>query len=272
MKFLLALMCAGVSVVTGWAQISVQHAASGSGVVAPGCAAVIRGSGFAVEASQALQNPLPTVLGGVSVRIGDAEASLYAVSPTEIRLIVPDQPRKVIGRREAIKSEEWRRPAQAVLLRFRKEAESLSLLQRSLIRWLPIEIQTMFGRQVGWVAVAPTAPGFYEQLDPAGRRVPQGQYVADGQAPRLLTADAIVNAGTVLMLVGTGFRRAKSVQVFISDEFDGYWVVQAAVGKVGLFDLLEQVNFAIPSGAHGRLTIVAQADAMTGNPVIVRIQ
>jgi hypothetical protein len=272
MKFLFALICACAVVVAGEAQVSIQQAASGSGVVAPGCAAVIRGSGFAVEANQTLQYPLPTVLGGVSVRIGDAEASLYAVSPTEIRLIVPDQPRKVIGRRGAIKSEEWGRSAQTVLLKFRKEAESLSLLQRSLIRWLPVEIRTMFGRQVGWVAVAPAAPGFYEQLDPAGRRVPQGQYVADGQAPRLLTADAVVNADTVLMLVGTGFRRAKSVQVFIFDELDGYWVVQAAVGKVGLFDLLEQVNFAIPSDAHGKLTIVAQADAMSSNAIYVTVR
>lgn len=259
--------------------LSASHAASGSGVVSPGCAAKIIGGKFAAEGFQALGWPLPTTLGGVTVTVGGIEAQIYHANEDTVSIIVPDIPRKT----GAVWRDMWENWTPTVggwsvsafsvreLMGMGWAMEGLSVAQRSLIRWYRLRVASPNGDYSGWIALAPTSPGFYQQAD-GETLTPQGVYVTDGHAPRLVTAEPIENNNTVLMLNGTGFLRAKSVQVFISDEGDGYWVVPAAFGKFGLFDWMDQVNFRLPADAHGRLTIAAQADAMTSNQVFVAVQ
>lgn len=254
--------------------LSVSHGASGSGVVSPGCAARITGGRFAVEGFQAMKWPLPTTLGGVTVKVGGVEAALYYVDDDEIQLIVPDIPRKsglTWGSVALLSSEApdrwWRQHA---LLSF-SDLDYLSAAQKSLVRWYRVDVTSSLGSFTGWMAITPTAPGFYQQAD-GDMVIPQGVYVTDGIAPRLLTAQSIENNGTVLMLNGSGFRRAQTVTAFISDEADGYWAVPAVAGRNGLFEWRDIVTIPIPPEAHGRLTITAQADAMTSNQVFVNVQ
>lgn len=258
--------------------LSASHAASGSGVVSPGCAATITGGRFATEGTQA-NWPLPTTLGGVTVEVGGLEAPMYYVGPEKVSIIVPDVPRKIgLPWRQvwadAVQTKNgWTVSTFSIreLLEMGRATEGLSLSQRSLIRWYPLRVTSLYGTFSGWIAVAPIAPGFYQQPD-GENLTPQGVYVAGGSAPRLITAEPIENNNTVLLLNGTGFLRAQSVQVFISDEADGNWAVPAAVGRNGLFAWMELVSVRIPSDAHGRLTITAQADAMTSNQVFVSVQ
>lgn len=261
------------------AALSVAHAASGSGVVSPGCAAKITGGQFAAEGFQAISRPLPTTLGGVTVTVGGIEAQIYHVNTDTVSIIVPDVQRKNGIAWRDVWAEwtptvgGWSFSAFSIreLMGLGWAMEGLSVPQRSLLRWYPLRVTSPFGNYSGWVAVAPTSPGFYQQTD-GETLTPQGVYVTDGNAPRLITAEPIENNKTVLLLNGSGFLRAKSVQVFISSEGDGYWVVQAAFGKFGMFDWMEQVNFQLPPEARGRLTIAAQADAMTSNQVFVSVQ
>lgn len=281
-KLLLALLCAGIAlsvlaqerrlgsraeIATRADGVSVINAASSTGIVSAGCAAVLSGGTFAVEGFQSLQHPLPTSLGGVTVEIGGIEAALYFAGPKEIRLIVPDVPRKIglpiqkvlEGDGNAVSIRDAFIAAAAV--------DGLSATQKPLIRWYPVRVTAPGGIFTGWAAVAPTSPGFYQQSGGLDAMVPQGEYVAGGQLPRVIAAEPVPNDGTILLLKGTGFRRASFVQVFISDEADGYWVVSAAFGKFGPFDWIDQINFQLPADAHGKLTIAAQADAMTSNSI-----
>lgn len=252
--------------------VSVVNAASSTGIVSPGCGAVLSGGQFAAEAFQSQHLPLPTSLGGVTVEIGGIEAALYFAGPKEIRLIVPDVPRKIglpiqkvlEGESDAVSIRDAFIAAAAV--------DGLSATQKPLIRWYPVRVTAPGGIFTGWAAVAPTSPGFYQQPGSLEGLVPQGEYVSGGQSPRVITAEPVPNEGTVLMLKGTGFRRASFVQVFISDEADGYWVVSAVFGKFGPFDWIDQVNFQLPADAHGQLTITAQADAMTSNSVTLTVE
>lgn len=285
-KLLFALLCAGIalsvlaqerrfggraSIATRADGVSVVNAASSVGVLSPGCAAILSGGQFASEAFQPLHWPLPTSLGGVTVEIGGIEAAIYYADTKEVRLIVPDVPRKIgLPIHQVLEGE-----GNAVSIRdafiAAAAVDGLSAAQRPLIRWHPVRVTAPGGIFTGWVAIAPTSPGVYQQvgLDAVN---PQGEYVAGGQLPKVITAEPIPNDSTVLLLKGTGFRRASFVQMFISDEVDGYWVVSAATGKFGLFDWIDQVNFRLPADAHGRLTLTAQADAMTSNQVMLMVQ
>lgn len=258
--------------------LSASHAASGSGVVSPGCAVTITGGRFAVEGAQA-NWPLPTTLGGVTVEVGGLEALIYYAGPEKVSIIVPDVPRKIglpwrdVRVDATPTGNSWTFSTFSIreLIEIGRATEGLSLSQRSLVRWYPLRVASLYGTYSGWIAVAPTAPGFYQQPD-GENLTPQGVYVAGGSAPRLITAEPIENNNTVLLLNGTGFLRAQSVQVFISDEADGYWTVPAVAGRNGLFAWMELVSVRIPPDAHGRLTVTAQADAMTSNQVFVNVQ
>lgn len=253
------------------ASLSVTHVASGHGVVSPGCAAVLNGGQFAAEGHQAIRWPLPIELAGVTVKVGGIEAAIYAVDVHTVRFIVPDVPRKSGLTWDAIWQQQRFSPRE--LMALGRTFEGLSTTQAPLIRWHRVEVTSPFGNYSGWAALAPTSPGFYEQADAAsGQAVPQGVYVTNRQAPALITSAPIPNADTALILTGSGFLRAKALFAFISDEADGYWVVPIAAAKMGLFDWIENVTIPIPSDAHGRLTITAQADAMWSQQVQVAVQ
>lgn len=279
------------------ASLSVTHVASGHGVVSPGCAAVLNGGQFTAEGHQAIRWPLPTELAGVTVKVGGIEAAIYAVDVHTVRFIVPDVPRKS-GLTWDTPFWRWRdvttkspvrfssgivigndRPGSAITYRELEQitmgntVPNLPATQPSLIRWHRVEVTSPFGNYSGWAALAPTSPGFYEQTDAvSGQTVPQGVYIANRQAPALITAAPIPNADTALILTGSGFLRAKALFAFISDEADGYWVVPIAAAKMGLFDWIENVTIPIPPDAHGRLTITAHADAMWSQQVQVMVE
>ena len=74
---------------------AVQSAAAPSDAVAPGSLASLFGTNLAVGTDQAKEQPLPTMLGGVSLSVTDSagsarQASLLYVSPTQINFVVPD--------------------------------------------------------------------------------------------------------------------------------------------------------------------------------------
>ncbi len=288
-KILIALLCAGIAlsvlaqerrlgsraeIVTRADGLSVVNAASSAGVLSPGCAAIISGGQFAAEAFEPLQWPLPTSLGGVTVEIGGIQAALYHAGPKEIRAIVPDLPRKIgLPMTRVLEG-----PENGVSIRdgfiAAAAVEGLSAVQKPLIRWYQVRVTSPGGIFTGWAAIAPTSPGFYQQKDffNPDVTVVQGVYLAEDQAPRLITSAPIPNERTWLILNGAGFRRATAALAFISDEADGYWVVPANINPFGRFDWIDQVNFPLPANAHGRLTITAQADAMTSNQVFLAVK
>jgi uncharacterized protein (TIGR03437 family) len=74
---------------------AVQSAAAPSDAVAPGSLASLFGTNLTVGTDQANGQPLPTMLGGVSLSVTDSagtvrQASLLYVSPTQINFVVPD--------------------------------------------------------------------------------------------------------------------------------------------------------------------------------------
>ena len=73
----------------------VQSSAAPSNAVAPDSLASLYGSNLAATAAQAVSQPLPLTLGGVTLTVTDSAgisriAPLHYVSPTQINLLVPD--------------------------------------------------------------------------------------------------------------------------------------------------------------------------------------
>jgi uncharacterized protein (TIGR03437 family) len=71
------------------AQVSLVNAASYEAVVAPGSIGALFGTNFTMQTQLAVNLPLPTTLGGVSVKIAGKAAPLFFVSPSQINLQVP---------------------------------------------------------------------------------------------------------------------------------------------------------------------------------------
>jgi uncharacterized protein (TIGR03437 family) len=78
---------AGGGVSTG---VVIVNAASYDSVVASGSIAALFGSNLTVETRSATALPLPTMLGGIAVKIGGKSAPLFFVSPSQINLQVPN--------------------------------------------------------------------------------------------------------------------------------------------------------------------------------------
>jgi uncharacterized protein (TIGR03437 family) len=68
---------------------AVVNGASYSAALAPGCWAVIFGTGLAQSPATAPSVPLPTTLGGVSVTVAGVAAPLAYVSPTQVNILIP---------------------------------------------------------------------------------------------------------------------------------------------------------------------------------------
>lgn len=74
------------------AQISYVSHALGLGPVSRGSLAVIRGANLAsVEATSSDPVLWPLTLGGVTVTLDGLPCKIYSVSPTEIRIVIPDE-------------------------------------------------------------------------------------------------------------------------------------------------------------------------------------
>lgn len=71
------------------APIALVNAASYEASVAPGSIAALFGVGLSTQTISASSVPLPTTLGGVTVKIGGIDAPLFFVSPNQINLQVP---------------------------------------------------------------------------------------------------------------------------------------------------------------------------------------
>lgn len=81
-------------VVPAAAQPVVEAAVNGASfqpMVAPGAVVSIFGRGLASETAVAESVPLPTVLGGVDVRVNGVPAPIYFVSPEQVNVRVPDE-------------------------------------------------------------------------------------------------------------------------------------------------------------------------------------
>lgn len=76
--------------VSARAQIVGANAADLSSQIAPGSIAILFFGDFGTtESSQAQSLPLPFTLGGLSLKIGGKNAPLFAVSPSQVKFLVP---------------------------------------------------------------------------------------------------------------------------------------------------------------------------------------
>jgi hypothetical protein len=71
------------------APVALVNAASYDRTVAPGSLAALFGSAMATQIASASTLPLPTTLGGVTVKMNGINAPLFFVSPNQINLQVP---------------------------------------------------------------------------------------------------------------------------------------------------------------------------------------
>ncbi len=70
-------------------QVALVNAASYEAIVAPGSIGALFGTNLTTQTQIAVTLPLPTTMGGVSVRIAGKSAPLFFVSPSQINLQVP---------------------------------------------------------------------------------------------------------------------------------------------------------------------------------------
>jgi uncharacterized protein (TIGR03437 family) len=75
--------------VSATAPVALVNAASYDTTVAPGSIAALFGTGMSTQTAIASTLPLPTTLGGVTVKINGINAPLFFVSPNQINLQVP---------------------------------------------------------------------------------------------------------------------------------------------------------------------------------------
>jgi uncharacterized protein (TIGR03437 family) len=87
-----SLLLGAALAVTAVAQPSIDtvlNGASFNATLSPGCWATVFGKNLAGGTASAQTVPLPTSLGGTSIKVGDIDAPLLYVSPTQINFLIP---------------------------------------------------------------------------------------------------------------------------------------------------------------------------------------
>jgi uncharacterized protein (TIGR03437 family) len=220
------------------APYAIVNAASERGIIAPGVAAIIRGSGFARSSTFAvITERLPTTLAGISVRISGIPAQLYAVTPTEIFLIVPDT------RLHSLQSE-W------------LTAEHLNFLGS----WQQIEISTPGGEHKLWAPLAESSPGIYLQ-----NGYPQALFYRDGLVG--VIGQNPVYGGSQVVLKGTGFTHAAQPLIVHLSSADGSqaYSLPGRTGKPDIVPWVDSCGFDLPKDLHGKVRLVVQSGDQANN-------
>ena len=220
------------------------NAASFTTDVAPGAIAAAFGTNLATTSQQAGSLPLPTELGGTSVRLLDSNskehvAALFFVSPGQVNYLLPQD--IAIG------------PVAVSIINSTGAASS------------------------GEVVVLSSAPALFT-FTADGRGVPAALTTYDGSYfEPVVNADGSprpVDPGTVwqpnyLTLFGTGIGRATSLKVRLG----GVELTPMYAGPQGTFAGLDQINVVLPSNlTSGVVDIVVTAAGSSSNEVQIRVQ
>jgi uncharacterized protein (TIGR03437 family) len=243
------------SVAAQQAQVTVVSAASyASDKTAPPDSIAAAFGTFRTQDNQtftASTRPLPTTLGGVKVRIGNTDAGLFFVSPTQINLLIPGS----------------------------------TPVGETTVTMTNADNSTL----TGTFTVAPAAPGIFTALS-NGQGTAAALTTFDGANYQAVAnpdgSARDVSAGSAaqtnfLILYGTGIRNtpaanpndgngvAESVIVSIQ----GVPCTVAYAGAQGGFDGLDQINVAIPPTQAGFGSVVVQlkTNNKNANPVNIKI-
>ena len=81
----------GIQRVSGQNAVATVSAASYQSLLSPDSIAAAYGTGLATQFATATSLPLPTNLGGTTVRVNDVLARLLFVSPTQINFVIPSE-------------------------------------------------------------------------------------------------------------------------------------------------------------------------------------
>jgi uncharacterized protein (TIGR03437 family) len=232
----------------------VGSASYASGAVAPQEIVTLFGQGIGTVAASALP-PLPTALGGISVRIADSAgqsqlAQLFAVTSTQANILIPSG--------------------------LTAGAATLTVLHGST------------PALAGSTTIASSAPGLYSMnQDGAGvaaadafvvtasyQVVNQAVFTCNPQAARSCLAAPLSLGGAsdtlYVELFGTGIRGAASVECFVA----GQSVPVLYAGLVAAYPGLDQINISIPRSlaGSGDVRVYVVADGVASNTVGLNIQ
>lgn len=224
--------------------VSLQAVSSASfrgGELAPDSIASLFTGDVAVETQQASNQPLPTMLSGVQVRLTDSAgqsrtAGLIYASPRQINFVMPAALRDGVA--------------------------TVSVVAGNTVR------------ATGQVNVVRSAPGLYTQAG-SGQGLAAAVGVRVGTDGRQTTADTQpFDMGSpseqfVLVLFGTGIRG--NVRDAVRVTIGGVTAEVQYAGAQGSFAGLDQVNVLVPRSLAGRGTVEVQllADGKPANPVQV---
>jgi uncharacterized protein (TIGR03437 family) len=233
---------------------SIQSAASGSGRLAPSSIASIFGSNLADGIAQAGSTPLPSMLGGVNVKLHDAtgvdrDADLSYVSPGQINFIVP------AGVAPGI--------ATVTIVNGNAKQTATAVIQN-----VAPALFSMNGNGTGVAAATAvrTQAGSGQLQSP----VPVFQCSASGCVS--LPINLGVDTPVYVTLYGTGIRNRSSLSA-VSVTINGIAVPVLYAGAQALFPGLDQVNIQLPLSLRGarEASVVVTVDGWVSNAVTLNI-
>lgn len=222
---------------TSFAPISTVNAASFMGPLAPGTIAAAFGTGLATRTEAAQSQPLPTQIAGTSVKIVDSknvthQAQLFFVSSGQINYMIPEQ--AATG------------PAQVQVTSGDGTVTTGSMMLENSSP--AIFTATASGQGIAAALTTVDGKSFQNIANP------------DGSA-RAVSPSTTQNQN-VLLLFGTGLRRASNVRV----RFGSLEVTPSFAGAQGGFAGLDQINVTIPANISlGMVNISVIADGRTSN-------
>jgi uncharacterized protein (TIGR03437 family) len=238
---------------------SVTSAAANSAAVAPDSIVSIFGANFATATAQAGPLPLPTSLGGVSVKVRDSagvdrDAALVYVSPTQINLVLPTGVA----------------PGQAQFT-IATAAVTQPQLTTGLIQKVAPTLFSMNGNGTG---VAAATAIRVQVANPQLRGpVPVFQCNNAGSACVSVPMDVGLDAPVYISFYATGIRNLSSL-ANVSVTIHGMPVPVQYAGLQSQFPGLDQVNVLLPLGLRGsgESDVVLTVDWQVSNAVTVNIQ
>ena len=193
------------------------------------------GSNFAAGLNVAQTTPLPTQLGGTTVRVNGVPAPLFFVAPAQVNFLVP----------------EMTQPGAAVI--------EITAGDGTLSR--------------GTLTVTATAPGLFT-ANSQGNGAPAAVATADGAsfipAGNPDGTPNSLNRGDYLILFGTGFRRAATGTLRVT--IGGLEAPILFAGAQAGFAGLDQINTQIPTGVSGVADLVLSVNGRTANVVRVKVK
>jgi uncharacterized protein (TIGR03437 family) len=230
----------------------VSSAAAATGVVAPASLASLYGSNLAGSVAEASEQPLPTMLGGLSVSVTDAtgnqaDAGLVYVSPGQVNFAVPD--------RMSAGSASFAVTSNGTTQKF---SGTISSVAPSLF--------TMTGTGIGVAAATAIA------VSASNAQVPVSVFQCNsGCTP---TPIGIPDDSSVFVtFYATGVRNRSSV-AGVTATISGITVPVTYAGPAPGFTGLDQVNVQLTPALRGRgeSKVVLVVDGQTSNAATISLQ